>query len=231
MPSAEREAGAIARSGGGGFDWEKWQAEYERALAERHDALLHDARASFRAVDGWGTVRSKEDWEDTVERASEDYARGHFLIDRLGAERYLDPVLMAVLLSLRRRLIDEEGATTAADLMMVDCAVLSYYHLLRVNGWIGDLATWLEAEFFRKESPTARFRKEYGGYGNVDGLRLEDIAKQIVESLMPLLDRANRMMLRNLKSLRERRQVASPSVAIGLAGQVNVATRQGEPQG
>ena len=52
-----------------------------------------------------------------------DYDRGAFLIERLGAERYLDPPLMAVLLTLRRQLIDEEGATTAAEMMMVDCAV------------------------------------------------------------------------------------------------------------
>ena len=55
---------------------------------------------------------------------------------------------MAVLLVLRRRLIDEHGATTAAELMLIDVAVLSYYHTLRINGWIGNFAPLIESEFF-----------------------------------------------------------------------------------
>ena len=43
---------------------------------------------------------------------------------------------------------------------------------------------------------------------------------------MPLLDRSNRMMLRNLKALQARRQPPVPSVSIGQAGQVNVAAVQ-----
>ncbi len=56
---------------------------------------------------------------------------------------------MAVLLTLRRRLIDEHGAETSAELMLIDSAVLSHYDTLRINGWIGNFAQWLEAESFR----------------------------------------------------------------------------------
>ena len=49
-----------------------------------------------------------------------------------------------------------------------------------MNGWIGDLAQWLEAEFFRKESLTAKF-KDYYGTGEIRGLKVEDIVNQIVE--------------------------------------------------
>jgi len=58
------------------------------------------------------------------------------LLDRLGAERYLDPTLMATILSLRQRFIAEWGITTAAETMLVDQALVSYYHTLRVQGWI-----------------------------------------------------------------------------------------------
>jgi hypothetical protein len=44
--------------------------------------------------------------------------------------------------------------------------------------------------------------------------------------LLPLPDRCDRMMLRNLKALKSLRQPAAPSVSIGAAGQVNVATQQ-----
>jgi hypothetical protein len=84
---------------------------------------------------------------------------------RLGAERHLDPPLMAVLLTLRRRLIDEYGATTAAELVLIDSAVLSYYHMFRINRWVGDLGRWLEAEFFGGEGLSVRVQgqKRTGG--------------------------------------------------------------------
>ena len=207
MPSPEREATQVAKQADGSFDWDLWQVEYDRRLAERQQQLLGDARASYRAMGGWGTVKDQADWEQIVEQARDDYDRGAFLVDRLGAERHLDPPLMAVLLGLRRRLIDEHGATTAAELMLIDSAVLAYYHQLRVNGWIGDLAVWLEREFFRMDGLTAKLRDRHGsGAGEIRGLKAEDLVAQLVERLMPLLDRSNRMLIRNLKMLKTMRE-------------------------
>ena len=61
---------------------------------------------------------------------------------------------------------------------------------------------------------------------NVRGLKVEEIVERLSEQLMPLLDRSNRMLLRNLKALRALKQPPAPSVSIGQAGQVNVAHRQ-----
>ena len=58
------------------------------------------------------------------------------------------------------------------------------------------------------------------------GLRVEEIVERLADRLMPLLDRSNRMMLRNLKSLDDRRRAPVPSVTIAQAGQVNVAAVQ-----
>jgi hypothetical protein len=229
MPSPEQEALAVAKAaapeGSDGLDWQVYEAEYERRLSQHQERLRSDARAVFRAVEGWGTVKDQAAWEGVVQQAAADFANSHFLIDRLGAERYLDPPLMAVLLTLRRRLIDEHGATTAAELMIIDSAVLSYFHLLRVNGWIGNLAQWLESEFFRTTAPSVRLKEHYG-CSQVRGLRVEEVVNQLVERLMPLLDRSNRMMLRNLKALRERRQEPTPSVSIGTVAQVNLGGPQ-----
>jgi hypothetical protein len=131
-----------------------------------------------------------------------------------------------VLLTLRRRMVDEHGAETAAELLLIDSAVLSYYHFLRINGWIGDLSIWLEHEFWgHDKSLTAKFR-DYYGPDRVRGLTVEDLVQRIGEQLLPLLDRANRIMLRNLKALRALREAPAPSVSIGRAGQVNVAANQ-----
>ena len=212
MPTVEEEAlAAVAKDADGKINWPLLKEERERLLAERHQQLLTDAQATFRAMDGWSEVQTQEEWAHTVEQADEDFTSGHFLIDRLGGERFLDPPLIAVLLRLRRRLIEEQGATTAAELMMVDSAVLSYYHMMRVNGWIGNMAWWFEADFFRKERP---------------GAHVEGIVSRISEQLMPLLDRSNRMMLRNLKALKVWRQPPTPTVSVGSTGQVNVGAQQ-----
>jgi hypothetical protein len=227
MPSAADEALAIAeaaRGPDGKLDWGLYQKEYDRALAERHERLLHEARGVFRAMDGWGLIEDREGWQETVRKAADDLESGGFLIERLGAERHLDPELIATLLVLRRRLIDEHGAATAAELMLIDVAVLGYFHTLRINGWVGNLAMLVEAEFFRKESLSARFQDRYGrGHERIGGLRVEDHVQRLGEQLLPLLDRCNRLMLRNLKALRAMRGGPVPSVSIGSAGQVNVA--------
>jgi hypothetical protein len=230
MPSAAKEAYDIvdaARDAKGEADWSLYEAELERRLAERHKRLMIDARASYRAMDGWSTVKSPEEWGEVVAKASDEYNGGAFLIDRLGAERHLDPTLMAVLLVLRRRLIDEHGATTAAELMLIDLAVLSYYHTLRINGWIGNFAALVEHEFFQRQGLSANFQDRYGrGSHEIKGLRVEDHVERIAEQLLPLLDRCNRMMLRNLKALKAMREGPAPSLSIGSAGQVNVAMHQ-----
>ena len=43
---------------------------------------------------------------------------------------------------------------------------------------------------------------------------------------MPLLDRSNKMMLRNLKAFENRRHLPAPSVSIAQVGQVNVGAVQ-----
>ena len=50
-------------------------------------------------------MRSEEDWMLVCEESREAYESGGFLLERLGADRYLDPKLMATILSLRRRLL------------------------------------------------------------------------------------------------------------------------------
>ena len=227
MPLPEREADAVARAAKAADpevdDFALFRAEYERRLAERQERLMRDAQASARAMDGWGRVESQEDWQAMVRQAAEGLDDGSFLIQRLGAERHLDPTLMALLLLVRRRLIDEHGATTAAELMMIDVAVLSYYHTIRINGWIGDLAQWLEGEFFSKGSLTIRPQNAPDNYRHREDPRLpplwlEHIVERIREQLLPLLDRSNRVMLRNLKALRAMREPVPPNLSIGSVG-------------
>jgi hypothetical protein len=195
-----------------------WHAEREQRVVQ----LRRDARAAFSAMEGWQRVQSQDDWTQITEQARADYDAGRFLLERLGAERFLEPALMAVLLQLRRGLVGPDGGT-ASEAMLADLAVTSYYNTLRIQQWIGDLALAIEHEFFGQESPTARFEAQYG---KATGLVVEEQLRRLGEQLLPLHERASRMTLRTLKALAELQRGPAPSVAIGQAEQVNVGTQQ-----
>src|SRR4051794_32937035 len=108
--------------------------------------------------------------------------------------------------------------------MLIDVAVLSFYQTIRIDGWIGNFARLVEHEFFGTQGLSAKLADRYGRHnGKIDGLSVESHVERIGEQLMPLMDRANRMMLRNLRALQTRRQPPSAAVSIASAGQVNVA--------
>src|SRR6266511_5594969 len=125
------------------------KAEFHAARqADRwhYNQLRRNARAVMRAFQGWGHIRSVEEWQDACDDASKRYRSGRFIIERLGAERFLDPQLMATLWQLRQGLMEEYGAESPTVTMLVDVAVMAYANALRMQGWIGDLALTIEQE-------------------------------------------------------------------------------------
>jgi hypothetical protein len=190
---------------------------------QRAQQVRWDARATFRAMEGWQRVRSEEDWLKVCSDSQEQYESGRFFLERLGAERHLDPNLMATLWFLRQRLIAEWGITTAAEMMLLDVALLGYYHALRAQGWIGDLALHIEHEFFGQDALAENGQRRGRRPGRFS---VEEDVRRLSEQLMPLLDRANRMLIRNLQAIKELRQGRVPAIAIGRAEQVTVTNGQ-----
>ena len=180
----------------------------------------------MRAMEGWGRIdqQTEAGWRQACEEARQSYYSGRFLIERLGVERFLDPPLMAILWQLRQALVEEYRAETPTSTMLIDLAVMTYHNALRVQGWLGDLALLIEHEFFGQEGPTATLRQKWGSH--VEGLVVEDRLQRLAEQLLPLFERANRQLIRNLQALRTLRHGPPPAVAIGHAGQVNLAHQQ-----
>lgn len=202
-------------------DIDDLETRLQQARAEdqqRYTHLLWDARAVMRAMQGWqGMDRNTEEgWQQACVEARERYQSGRFLIERLGAERFLDPTLMAILWQLRQTLVEEYGAATPTATMVSDLAVMPYYNALRVQGWMGDLALQVEHECFGQEEPTPKLQRNWGV---AKGLAVET-------TLLPLFERANRQLLRNLHALRALRHGPVPAVAIGHASQVNLGQQQ-----
>jgi hypothetical protein len=202
-------------------------AEFQAARQADHQQyqeLRKHARSAMRAFEGWGPIRSMEEWQTACDDAAERYQSGRFLLERLGAERFLDPQLMATLWQLRQGLIDEHGAESPTVTMFVDVVVMAYANALRIQGWIGDLALVIEQELFGEDSLKVKLRQQDGAH--FDGFAVEAPLRRLREQLLPLFERVNRQLVQNLQALPRHRQGVSPTVAIGRAGQVNVAQQQ-----
>jgi hypothetical protein len=203
------------------------KAEFQAARqADRwhYTQLRRNARAAVKAFEGWGSIRSPEDWQAACEDAGKRYQSGRFLIERLGAERFLDPQLMATLWQLRQGLLEEYGTASPTMTMAIDLAVMSYYNALRIQGWVGDLALVIEEELFGEDALKVKLRQQYGAQFN--GFAVEEYLGRLREHLLPLFERVNRQLLQNLQALQRGRPGSSPMVAIGRAAQVNVAQQQ-----
>jgi hypothetical protein len=201
----DSERGDLDLTRGDGGDGEARLRAASENDRQRAHQLRRDARTAYRAMEGWRGEQSEEDWLRICHESAEEYQSGRFLLERLGAERHLDPKLMATLWCLRQQIISEWGITTAAETMLLDLAILDYYNALKAQAWIGNLSLHLEHQFFGQDA-----------FGSSDQERLrpgarravEDRVRRIVEQIMPLADRANRMFIRNLKAIKELRQAS-----------------------
>jgi hypothetical protein len=178
----------------------------------------------MRAFEGWDQIHSVEEWQATCEDAAKRYRSGRFLLERLGAERFLDPQLMATLWQFRQGLLEEYGAASPTVTMFVDLALMAYANALRVQGRMGDLALVIDHELFAEDSLKVKLRQQYGPH--FDGFAVEEQLRRLREQLLPLFERVNRQLLQNLQGLQRGHPASSPMVAIGQARNVNVAQQQ-----
>ena len=166
----------------------------QKELTAQFQKLKDESRAIFGQVHGRRGVQRAKDWAKMLEKAGDEIGNGRFIVRCLGAERFLDCETVAVLLSLRQNLIGDLKSASASNIMMIDTAVISYYNFIRVQGWIGSLCLVTERELFGQE-PLNEF------HGSQVGDRLEEQLRRLAEVMMPLQDRAHRMMMRSLASI------------------------------
>jgi hypothetical protein len=177
---------------------DEYERRFRKRQAEQFQRLKDDAKAIYGMVEGRPGVISARQWEELLEKAEDYIGNGRFIVRCLGAERYLDAETVAVLITLRQNLIAEIGKPSAAELMLIDTAVVAYYNFLRVQGWIGNSALVFEGELFGKEPLNAI-------HGPIVGDRLRDQIERLAEVMMPLQDRAHRMLVRSLTQLSDNR--------------------------
>ena len=194
----------------------EWAAD-KRAKGEE---LQNCGRQIWRAMRQWNNVSTQEDWDKVVIQAKEDLDNGQFLINRLGGQLYLEPEVIAILLILRKGFTEMYGIKTPAEYMLVDMTLITYYNALRAQRMLGDLATSIEHEFFGIDAPRVKLKEKYGYVA--DGFHVEDMLERAREQLQAMLERANRMLIRNLRALRE----LQGGNLVVRAEQVNIAQQQ-----
>jgi hypothetical protein len=200
--------------------YEDWRAE----RAARGRDLVRASRRSWAAVKGWDRLESQEDWERLRDQAVEDWESGAALLEMLGGSRYLEPERAALLLTLWQDFLATYQPTGPAEYLVIAMAVLAFDHFLRVNTMVHNLATRLEDDFFGFE-PLHTHQDRHRTRSMAGGLVAERFADEFRVSALPLLDRLNRLVLRNLRALRELKGGAL-SVTLANYGQVNLAQTQ-----
>lgn len=195
----------------------------EKDLQQRKECQL-----SYKGWLEWAQIKTQEDWDKLAAKAKKDYKSGGFFIKWIGREREAEPELIATLIFLRWSWINQYEIKTAPEFMLLDCAFISYYHLLRINYLIGNVESTMEYRFFGKDAPDVEIKRKYGDilhHGDFDGYSIEDSINTILEASQPLLDRFNRMFIRNLKALRDLKR-GNMILNIGNVGQMNVVDKQ-----
>ena len=197
---------------------ERHEAKVQAELNAQHLELRRQAQGVFEAIKGRRGASTEEYWQEAFAKAHIDYASGQFLIQRLGADRQLDLPLVATLTLLRQGILEGIENSTMADTMIADTAIIAYRNFLRVQAWVGSASLIVQRDLFGQEPLEAT-------HGHGPAMAIESRVEQMQHTLIPLLDRTQRMMIRALDRLEARRSGKSHgNITIGSAGQVNVGS-------
>ena len=195
---------------------ERHEAKVQAELNAQHLELRRQALGIFEAVKGRRGASTEAYWQEVFAKAHIDYASGKFLLQRLGADRQLDLPLVATLTQLRQGLLEGIENPSMADHMLADSAIVAYGNFLRVQGWIGSTSLIIQSDLYGQQ-PLEE------SHGHTAAMAIERRVEQLELTLMPLLDRAQRMMIRAIDRLEARRSGKSiGNISIGSACQVNV---------
>jgi len=206
--------------------WRRKMAKLAEQNREARKGLVEREarRRAFRHLDG-EIGRRPERYPELFEEATEAYLDGGFFLRSLSLFYEVSPELSLTAYSLRQEWIRQYNLTTVPELLLLDQAVLAYFHAIRVNKEIAGMLALTESDLFYADPPHVKVKKEGRLNNEFDGFVAEDAIKKLQERLMPLMERFNQMFLRNLRAMRELK-THPISINIGQAGQVNVGQQQ-----
>lgn len=185
----------------------------ESQIEKRKGAMV------YRGDLKWAGIITQEEFDLKKNKVIQDYRTGQFFLERIGRYRNLDEPLTLILLHLRREWIREYDIKTTPEFLLLDMALISYFHFIRLNEVINNIMANIEFDFFLLDTP--KFRDN----DKENKIIAEGAAHKMKELLHPSLDQFNRMFIKNLKALRDLRR-GNILLNIGNVGQVNIGDKQ-----
>ena len=186
-----------------------------------YDQLLLDAQACGRAMQYSPRLDNLVEWHGAVSKSLEDYRSGRSLMDHLGAARLLDPATTGMLLAIRRGLIEENNATSIAQYVLIDMAVIAIANAMRLQSIVGNTSLIIEGELFGQ--PTLRAKWENVNSGRppeIKGLAVDEHVAKLRDSIMPLVERFHRMGRESIDALIRMR--LAPAMSVERAAPVTI---------
>jgi hypothetical protein len=184
------------------------QHALERAQSWLNQELYAVAQSYLRAMTGWSQITDATDWHRLYDEAQHARQSGQFLLSQLGAGRYLEPEMMAVLTQMRCDLLAEYQACGPAAVMLVDVAICAYYNGLQFQRWQGDLALQLERETFGQEGMAVSLSEKHGM--RIQGLKAEDTLHRMRVQFTSLFAQTHRQLMHTVQALERLRRSVPP---------------------
>ena len=184
------------------------QQALERAQSWLNQELYAGAQSYVRAMSGWHRINDATDWLQIYDEAQQARQSGQFLLSQLGAGRYLEPDMMAVLTQLRLDLLAEYQAGGPAAALLVDVAICAYYNSLQFQRWQGDLALQLERETFGQEGMAVTLSEKYGT--GIQGFKAEETLRRMRAQFTSLFAQTHRQLMHTLQALERLKRSVLP---------------------
>jgi hypothetical protein len=207
----EDQSGIVPAHAGGLPEVTAEIANYSRAIRR----CQHKYRAALDAIG----VCDQDAFLYYLDRAGNELDSGEFFLSRLGRLSETDPLLSMAMLVIRIRWIEEYDAAGSAEKLLIDQALIAFYHMLRLHELAGNIEARAEHEFFG-EAPLRWAEWDRKG---VCQTQADEYLHRVSERLLPAIERCQRMLTR---SLRELRACRATRLTIAHAEQVNVAQQQ-----
>ena len=163
-------------------------------------------------------LRTQDDWERAYVSIEDDYVSGQFLIETLGAQRYVEPRIAMTILMLRRKMIEDMQLETTTQFMMLDAALMAHYNSIKAQTMLGDIAIHVDRELFHDDPLDPKDGRNL----DVSKFKFDEMLKQASGSLMTIIDSTNKTMIRSIKALGD----LNKGTLLIRAEQVNIADKQ-----
>lgn len=201
--------------------------ELKQQAAKEKKLCSHSNRASRFFF--WSGVESHEEMEKLCQEALRDYKHGDFFLERMGRYRAVDVKLSLTLNFLRQQWIAEYEVKTVPEFILLDMALTSFFHFLRLNEAVNNIMANIEWQMFELDAPNFLIWDKWGErrpYGEKDDKAVaETLAYRLKDVLLPALEQYNRSFIRNLKAIRDLKR-GNIQLNIGNVGQVNIGDKQ-----